>query len=132
MYLYTEWWLCTANPICLRLFWHWLRAAASRTFCTAGTKSAIKMAMIAITTSSSIKVKAERFCGEQFINGNSICRQITNEIFELASFRGQTVFSRRLLSLPWREATRLPDFPEALRLGGGTCMGYSSSDNRTR
>src|SRR6266478_784699 len=33
-----------------------MRAAASRTFCTAGTRSAIKMAMMAITTSSSMRV----------------------------------------------------------------------------
>jgi hypothetical protein len=35
--------------------------AASRTFWTAGTSSAIKMAMMAMTTSNSIRVKAERF-----------------------------------------------------------------------
>src|SRR5207245_308451 len=47
-----------ASPICFRLFWQLARAAASRTFCTAGRSSPIKTAMIAITTSSSIKVKA--------------------------------------------------------------------------
>src|ERR1700743_694565 len=36
---------------------HWLRLAASRAACTAGSKSAIRTAMIAITTSSSIRVK---------------------------------------------------------------------------
>jgi hypothetical protein len=40
------------------LFWHCDLAAASRTFCTAGNSKPIKMAMIAITTSSSISVKA--------------------------------------------------------------------------
>src|SRR6516165_12045106 len=45
------------RPICLRLFWHCARAAAARTFWTAGTNRAIRMAMIAITTSSSISVK---------------------------------------------------------------------------
>jgi hypothetical protein len=34
------------------------RAAASRTFCTAGSKSPISTAMMAITTSNSISVKA--------------------------------------------------------------------------
>src|SRR5438552_1145739 len=34
-----------------------MRAAASRTFCTAGRSRPIKMAMIAITTSNSISVK---------------------------------------------------------------------------
>src|SRR5262245_30507520 len=37
-----------------------MRAAASRTFCTAGNKSPISTAMIAITTSSSINVKPPR------------------------------------------------------------------------
>src|SRR6516164_5304991 len=45
------------------LFWHCVLPAASRTFCTAGTKSAIKIAMIAITTSNSMRVKPERLCG---------------------------------------------------------------------
>src|SRR5438105_644784 len=52
--------LCIASPICLRLLAHCVRAAASRTFCTAGTKRAIRMAMIAITTKSSISVKPTR------------------------------------------------------------------------
>src|SRR5437763_1132077 len=38
------------------LLLHWLRAAASRTFWTAGSSRPIRMAMIAITTSSSISV----------------------------------------------------------------------------
>src|SRR5262245_34001370 len=49
-----------ARPICLRLFMHWVRAADSRTFCTAGTSRPIRMAMMAITTSSSMRVKAGR------------------------------------------------------------------------
>src|SRR5262249_655849 len=55
-----SWWLCRARPSCLRLFWHCMRAAASRTFCTAGSSRPIRMAMMAITTSSSISVNAER------------------------------------------------------------------------
>src|SRR5262249_54037418 len=47
-------------PICLRLFLHCVLAAASRTFCTAGTSRLMRIAMMAITTSSSIRVKAER------------------------------------------------------------------------
>src|SRR5262249_60700011 len=47
-------------PICLRLFWHWLRAAASRTFCTAGNKRPMRTAMMAMTTRSSISVKPRR------------------------------------------------------------------------
>src|SRR5215475_865765 len=45
-----------ASPRFFRLLVHCVRAAASRTFCTAGTSSAIKIAMIAITTSNSIRV----------------------------------------------------------------------------
>jgi hypothetical protein len=39
---------------------HLIRAAASRTFCTAGSNSPINTAMIAITTSNSISVKPRR------------------------------------------------------------------------
>src|SRR5262245_13979788 len=46
-----------ASPICLRLFVHFMRAAASRTFWTAGRSRPMRMAMIAITTSSSMSVK---------------------------------------------------------------------------
>src|SRR3954464_1965039 len=42
------------------LFAHLIRAAASRTFCTAGSNRPIRIAMIAITTSNSINVKAWR------------------------------------------------------------------------
>jgi hypothetical protein len=38
-------------------------AAASRTFCTAGNNNPIRIAMIAITTKSSIRVKAFLFIG---------------------------------------------------------------------
>jgi hypothetical protein len=41
----------------LSLFWHFARAAASRTFCTAGSSSPIRIAMMAITTNNSMSVK---------------------------------------------------------------------------
>src|SRR3954452_312468 len=47
-------------PSCLRLFVHCDRRAASRAAWTAGKSNTIKTAMIAITTNSSIKVKARR------------------------------------------------------------------------
>src|SRR5262245_46091088 len=47
-------------PSCLRLFWQLKRAAASRTFWTAGSKRPMRMAMMAITTNSSISVNAWR------------------------------------------------------------------------
>src|SRR5262249_3738396 len=49
--------LMVARVICLRLFWLALRLAASRTFWTAGSSMPTRMAMIAITTRSSISVK---------------------------------------------------------------------------
>ncbi len=49
-----------ASAICFRLFVHWMRRAASRADCTAGKSRAIKTAMIAITTNSSIRVKPSR------------------------------------------------------------------------
>ena len=45
-------------PICFKLFRHWRLAADSRTFCTAGNSNPIRMAMMAMTTRSSIRVKA--------------------------------------------------------------------------
>src|SRR5262245_55929114 len=46
-----------ASPSCFRLLTHWARRAASRADCTAGKSKAIRTAMIAITTKSSISVK---------------------------------------------------------------------------
>jgi hypothetical protein len=51
-----------ARPICLRLLTHCARRAALRADCAAGSKSAISTAMIAMTTSSSIRVKPRRVC----------------------------------------------------------------------
>jgi hypothetical protein len=42
------------------LFEQLVRCDASRTFCTAGSNSPIRIAIIAITTSNSIRVKAIR------------------------------------------------------------------------
>src|SRR5271166_2307808 len=49
-----------ARAICFKLFVHWMRRAASRADCTAGKSRAIKTAMIAITTKSSMRVKPLR------------------------------------------------------------------------
>src|SRR5262249_3677789 len=54
------WWLCRASATCLRLLAHFMREAASRTFWTAGNSRPMRMAMMAITTNSSISVKPER------------------------------------------------------------------------
>src|SRR5262250_1846296 len=49
-----------ARPICLRLLVQRMRAAASRTFWTAGSSRPIRMAMMAMTTRSSISVNPGR------------------------------------------------------------------------
>src|SRR5215472_15526520 len=51
-------------PICLRLLTHCARRAASRAAWTAGRSRAISTAMIAITTSSSIRVNPRRRIGD--------------------------------------------------------------------
>src|SRR5688500_184011 len=55
-----SWYAWAARAICFRLLTHRVRAAASRTFWTAGRSSPIRIAMIAITTSSSINVNPRR------------------------------------------------------------------------
>src|SRR5690242_16966193 len=54
------WILCTAHPSCLRVLVHWDRRAASRADWTAGSSRAIKTAIMAITTKSSMRVNALR------------------------------------------------------------------------
>src|SRR3954469_20061528 len=51
-----SWYVWSARPICFRLLVHCMRRAASRAAWTAGNSRAIRTAMIAITTSSSISV----------------------------------------------------------------------------
>src|SRR3954468_4996923 len=50
-------------PICLRLLLHLARAAASRTFWTAGRSRPIRIAMMAMTTNNSIRVNPRRVRG---------------------------------------------------------------------
>src|SRR5580700_7172078 len=67
-----SWKLCVARVICFKLFRHWVLAAASRTFWTAGTSRPIRMAMMAITTSSSISVNAGLVRGRSFISDSQL------------------------------------------------------------
>ena len=53
-------WPWKARAACFRLFAHFARFAASRTFCTAGSVSPIRTAMMATVTRSSMRVKAGR------------------------------------------------------------------------
>src|SRR5262249_24786332 len=64
---------------CLRLFVHCVLAAASRTFCTAGRRRPIRMAMIAITTSSSINVKADRPRGLGLLNRTTMVYSLSSD-----------------------------------------------------
>src|SRR6476660_5098736 len=57
---FTSWYPWQARASCLRLLAHFMRLAASRTFWTAGSSRPIRMAMMAITTKSSIRVKPDR------------------------------------------------------------------------
>src|SRR4051812_40167533 len=54
-----------ASPICLRLFAHWMRAALSRAFCTAGRSNPISREMMPMTTSNSIRVNPDRRAGRE-------------------------------------------------------------------
>ena len=49
------------RPICLRLFEHCIRRAASRTACTAGNSNATSTPIMAITTSNSTSVNPLAF-----------------------------------------------------------------------
>src|SRR5262245_51707055 len=57
---WVSWKLCMARPSCFMLLEQRMRPAASRTFWTAGSNRPMRMAMMAITTSSSISVKPRR------------------------------------------------------------------------
>src|SRR5437660_1422934 len=70
----------------LRLWLHSIRAAASRTFWTAGTSRPIRIAMIAMTTSSSISVNADlprvrgpvEYMGDPLKKDNEQVRELIN------------------------------------------------------
>src|SRR5262245_1089353 len=63
-------WLCRARPSCLRLLPHWMRAAALRTFWMAGKSRPMRTAMMAMTTSNSISVKALRTSPRRLLMGS--------------------------------------------------------------
>src|SRR5262245_39861722 len=69
-----------ARLSCFRLFWQLMRAAASRTFWTAGSNRPIRTAMIAMTTSSSISVNPMRevfFMGGYLGGGSEVVDDLT-------------------------------------------------------
>src|SRR6266851_3312016 len=57
-------WQASAN--CFMLLEHDMRLAASSTFCTAGSSRPIRMAIMAITTSNSIRVNPLLPCPPEF------------------------------------------------------------------
>src|SRR5215213_5975666 len=86
-----------ANPICLRLLLHFMRLAASRIFWTAGRSRPIRIAMIAITTSSSIRVNPRRVRRRErkvviTTPGENDARRMRKTIPDcVASFRGSAL-----------------------------------------
>src|SRR5262249_7538457 len=122
-------------PSCLRLLVHFMRLAASRTFCTAGSNRPIRMAMIAITTNNSIKVKARRWFMKRSRRADSKVKT--------RDARGRLDAARRSADgpLPWQRADRPGRFvqrgkeaPGAVRAqasrrrGGGTARGEAKGE----
>src|SRR5215831_12952066 len=87
---------CMASPTCLRLLAHLIRAAASRTFWTAGRSRPIRMAMIAITTSSSMRVNADRRGGDVVTTGTPDREEDGKNRFDLWKITGHPEHSRPL------------------------------------
>ena len=99
--------LSVARPSCLRLLVHWARRAASRAACTAGKRSEISTAMIAITTSSSISVKPV-FLGVFVWTESHVCISKLNCVNTVASSkrtdaRGQPSGGWLNPELEWRQ-----------------------------
>src|SRR5262245_38412038 len=90
-------------PICRKLLAHCVRAAASRAFCTAGINRAAKMEMMAITTSSSIRVKPRR----------PLRRPVVLKFIEKSSV-GKTTVSPRHRSMRESLETRFEEMMNAL------------------
>src|SRR5688572_14843231 len=80
-------------PSCRSWFAHFMRAAASRTFWTAGSNSPIRMAMIAMTTSNSISVNARRGMG---VSGAGEARSQTNACPGVKMLHGRVAVARRI------------------------------------
>src|SRR5262249_53201186 len=77
---------------------HWMRLAASRTFCTAGSNRPIRIPMIAITTSSSIRVNPRRAAWGKFIRLSFRTKRIKIELLQPIVIWGHLsmLFSRGL------------------------------------
>src|SRR5262249_32192996 len=85
------------KPNCLRLLAQLRRLAASRTCCTAGSKSPISTATIAMTTRSSINVNADRRrCMMRFSPGQSPARLRSPGDADDGVLRGLPYFHNRV------------------------------------
>src|SRR5215207_11497977 len=92
-----------ARPICFSWFWAWVRAAASRTFWTAGSSRPMRMAMMAITTSSSISVNPRRSCDDLDMDEPPIYKGVTGRRREAVSMcigTAITVLHKTTLQVP--------------------------------
>src|SRR6185436_5330916 len=85
---------------------HCVRAAAARTFCTAGTRSAMRMAMMAITTNNSMRVKAWRV-----LNGSA------RMVLSFADDSKQAVVVPLTLVLTFGDLTFAPGEDRVLKIG---------------
>src|SRR5262249_19498985 len=68
-----------AKPTCRKLLAHLARLPASRTFWTAGTKRPINMAIIAMTTRSSIRVNPDRLLRRRVVEKNMLSNSATSQ-----------------------------------------------------
>src|SRR5689334_19381645 len=93
-----------------------MRAAASRTFWTAGSSRPIRMPMMAMTTSSSMRVKPER--ADEFFMTNA-----------LVGTRKESI-EPHVLALPDGPWLQRADGQRPYRLGRGTRSGHSPSPGR--
>src|SRR6266478_2795804 len=107
-----------AMPICFKLLRHWLRRALSRADCTAGKIKAIRIPMIAITTSNSTKVKARREDMHRSVRGNELRREgkvvrlgqyaLGNMQKARQTWRHQSRFTKRAEKLAWEPPRAAP------------------------
>src|SRR5262245_16121807 len=107
-------------PSWCRLFWQVMRAAASRTFWTAGKSRPIRIAMIAMTTSSSISVKPRRcFCRERDMDSPPNQRRETTRMKIVAGGRR-------------RQSVRFLQFKRGQFVGAGLDLGRQAGLLRVR
>src|SRR5262249_54424788 len=113
-----------ASPICFRLFEHFARLAASRTFWTAGSSRPIRMAMMAMTTSNSTRVKALRRYQPKSV--------LLRVMMRIPSGQTTALFPLfpRLWSRHLRLRRRLPDLHGPVQAGRGDPLAVRAEGHR--